>query len=378
MKRIESRIEFDYATKKMILDKCNAHCCHCGKGLTTKTMTIDHFIPISKGGSNDIENLFALCEDCNFSKSDFNISANYYKYLDKSEIFKLERLRKNFNEDLSWLSINSLTKEDVETMYYATPAFMLGSHKPKQPRDLSKDNFYAIKQTAILKRVDYSELDEVYEFVNKYHDKYGLGKVYLKDTLSQIFDRGAIYKLYHGNDIIAVLPFEMTTVSYKNENKQYYVLSLDGIMCLYQKWYYKELIYDAIRFICSSVSFSNDRRCIHLGMYVASEDDFAKEIAEVLRPTSYGKQNEDGFNQYFFVHIFTDDDNKEALARERNKNIDGSKLIEEFSLGVQRVMKLKPLNEQGESSSTPKQKQDIKPKRKKVNEIDEYDLEFYM
>lgn len=33
-------------------------------------LRIDHIIPISKGGTNDEENLWLLCENCNRAKSD--------------------------------------------------------------------------------------------------------------------------------------------------------------------------------------------------------------------------------------------------------------------------------------------------------------------
>jgi len=43
-------------------------CFYCGKELTLKTMTIDHFVPLSKGGKHEIENLRICCRTCNTSK----------------------------------------------------------------------------------------------------------------------------------------------------------------------------------------------------------------------------------------------------------------------------------------------------------------------
>lgn len=40
----------------------------CGKTLTTDTWSIDHTIPLSKGGDNSFDNLQAMCRRCNSSK----------------------------------------------------------------------------------------------------------------------------------------------------------------------------------------------------------------------------------------------------------------------------------------------------------------------
>jgi 5-methylcytosine-specific restriction endonuclease McrA len=43
------------------------NCEICG---TAEYLTIDHKIPVSKGGKNNIENLQVLCNDCNQFKAD--------------------------------------------------------------------------------------------------------------------------------------------------------------------------------------------------------------------------------------------------------------------------------------------------------------------
>lgn len=46
------------------------HCQLCGKELTEGTVTVDHIIPVCKGGMNAIENLQPLCLHCNSTKRD--------------------------------------------------------------------------------------------------------------------------------------------------------------------------------------------------------------------------------------------------------------------------------------------------------------------
>lgn len=62
---IEERYIFSYEERKAALKRSRGICACCGKKLTTKTMTMDHIIPISRGGTNEPENLIALCEPCN-------------------------------------------------------------------------------------------------------------------------------------------------------------------------------------------------------------------------------------------------------------------------------------------------------------------------
>lgn len=45
-------------------------CAYCKKTLHFRTMTIDHVVPRSKGGTDDLSNLVVACKQCNTLKSD--------------------------------------------------------------------------------------------------------------------------------------------------------------------------------------------------------------------------------------------------------------------------------------------------------------------
>jgi hypothetical protein len=57
-----------YRRVKSQLLKTEPHCWICKCGLTRKTATIDHVIPLDKGGSNGQDNLRIACEACNKTK----------------------------------------------------------------------------------------------------------------------------------------------------------------------------------------------------------------------------------------------------------------------------------------------------------------------
>lgn len=55
--------------RKAIIDR-DKKCLKCG---TEKRLSIDHIIPISKGGLNELDNLQCLCVSCNSKKRDKTI-----------------------------------------------------------------------------------------------------------------------------------------------------------------------------------------------------------------------------------------------------------------------------------------------------------------
>ena len=50
------------------LRECNYKCIYCGQSLSIENITIDHLIPLSKGGTNYIDNLVPSCLECNCKK----------------------------------------------------------------------------------------------------------------------------------------------------------------------------------------------------------------------------------------------------------------------------------------------------------------------
>jgi 5-methylcytosine-specific restriction endonuclease McrA len=57
-------------TRKAIYERDGYLCCYCGQELAPTHLTLDHVVPLSKGGQKTWENLVTCCESCNFKKGD--------------------------------------------------------------------------------------------------------------------------------------------------------------------------------------------------------------------------------------------------------------------------------------------------------------------
>jgi hypothetical protein len=84
-------------TRFHVFKRDNFRCQYCGRSSDEVTLEIDHLVPVSKGGTNDFDNLITACRECNKQKSNHDIVENCYA--DKpvtKEVFN-----KNNNTELS-------------------------------------------------------------------------------------------------------------------------------------------------------------------------------------------------------------------------------------------------------------------------------------
>ena len=64
------RISNKKSKRFKILKRDNYTCQYCGRSAPKVTLEIDHQKPVSKGGTNDINNLVTSCRSCNRGKRD--------------------------------------------------------------------------------------------------------------------------------------------------------------------------------------------------------------------------------------------------------------------------------------------------------------------
>lgn len=75
LKITERGSRFSLKFKRALWTASEKKCAYCGGEIEShKVMHVDHFIPLSKGGSNEVSNFICSCHLCNISKNNVDIS----------------------------------------------------------------------------------------------------------------------------------------------------------------------------------------------------------------------------------------------------------------------------------------------------------------
>ena len=72
-------------------------CCYCGKDLAPSEQTLEHMIPRSMGGGNNLENLRLACRQCNNSRRNNPFPPNYsvsWERFDQLALLRINNINK--------------------------------------------------------------------------------------------------------------------------------------------------------------------------------------------------------------------------------------------------------------------------------------------
>jgi 5-methylcytosine-specific restriction endonuclease McrA len=75
-------------------------CCYCDR---IEDLTLEHLIPVSKGGTNQEHNLYGACKSCNSSKQ----SKNWINWYRKQTFYKQGREREILKLSFSLIKIQA-------------------------------------------------------------------------------------------------------------------------------------------------------------------------------------------------------------------------------------------------------------------------------
>ena len=71
--------------KRLLRDRKNRKCCYCGRYLRTNEATLEHVIPISKGGYTKKNNCKIACRKCNEEKGSMALGTYMQMKREKGE-----------------------------------------------------------------------------------------------------------------------------------------------------------------------------------------------------------------------------------------------------------------------------------------------------
>lgn len=92
------RKRFSVKDRLAIYRKTEGHCYLCGEFVDFDSFEVEHHIPISKGGTNDLDNLYCSCTTCNAIKRDIYPQ----EFMEKiSQIF-ICQMQKKYGDSLEW------------------------------------------------------------------------------------------------------------------------------------------------------------------------------------------------------------------------------------------------------------------------------------
>lgn len=103
--------------KEDIARKSNNKCCHCGKEKYVHYgATIDHFIPLDKGGCDRYINCIMLCEDCNQEKGTKIVGLDYVPYLKEKYKKELKQYLDSYIQTMDYVNNNRIFALDEYTI----------------------------------------------------------------------------------------------------------------------------------------------------------------------------------------------------------------------------------------------------------------------
>lgn len=84
---------------------------------------VNHIVPVSEGGSNDMLNLITSCESCNLGKSNIELSDNSAVVKRKKQADELQERREQMQMMIEWQmglsEIEEMAVSEIEKFWYS-------------------------------------------------------------------------------------------------------------------------------------------------------------------------------------------------------------------------------------------------------------------
>ena len=282
--KIMERDRFTYADKKKLAEKSNGLCCHCGHKVTVGyDATVEHFVPLSQGGTNRDINMVLLCEDCNKTKSNLIYRPNdYLTYLKEEHLEKLNGYFDSYIKSFDFVNRDNLLACDrykvwvqsmPEEMYYS-----LLRRKGKKSQDIMK----RCSSPLWVKRATYDDVDKLTEYYIRYLKKYNCldSEDSAKVNIQFWISFGCIYYIERNDNIESFITVMVTKANgrvYMDQDPLDYFLTVN-VFTYYSNDYALTLGYNLSRQIPKYLSSEQNLKQIPVKYCVIADDKLSTEI----------------------------------------------------------------------------------------------------
>lgn len=141
-------------------------CQYCGKMAPDVILEVDHIIPVSKGGTNDLLNLITSCKECNIGKRDRLLSDDIVLQKQKEQLKELAERREQLQMLVEYREeLKGLNQETIDFVAKEINSSVLGGKE-----SLNDSGKECVKKW--LSRFDVSLILDVIEIAKNNYIKY--------------------------------------------------------------------------------------------------------------------------------------------------------------------------------------------------------------
>lgn len=169
--QLVDREEFYWQDRVDLMEKTDWKCACCGTPLEIgRNATLDHFVPLSKGGINQRLNIVPLCEDCNKRKTNRIVEPDWYlKHIHAKDKEELQNYFDSYVHSFEYVTRGNLLSCDMyEIRLYTGPE--LREKNPEKRRKMKEK----LSKRYILERMLKNQKEEMSRFFLNYLTKYGI------------------------------------------------------------------------------------------------------------------------------------------------------------------------------------------------------------
>lgn len=111
--RKHKRVKTSQTTRDLVYEQGNGICALCGRPISKERFTIDHILPLNRGGSNELSNLQISCEFCNKLKGD----SKNEEYVKGATTILAHKVEEKYNKEIAYPLIRSFVRGMISEMY---------------------------------------------------------------------------------------------------------------------------------------------------------------------------------------------------------------------------------------------------------------------